>query len=973
MGSVYEAEETTTGRRVAVKVIRAEFADSPDALERFRREGRLAATIQHSRCVFVLGADEEAGRPYIVMELMPGQNLQDSVEATGRLGIPEAIRHILDILEGLEEAHRCGVVHRDVKPSNCFLDSEGRVKVGDFGLAKSLITEQALTRSGAFLGTLLFASPEQIRNDSVDYFTDIYSLCATLYFLLTGRAPFDEGDAASTLARTVTEDAPSMRKSRPELPRTLDKIVLRGLERSRKRRWQSFEELRLALLPFVEPEQCYADMSGRVSAYLIDRVGRLPLEIGVGLALAGVVAVDKATEPGLRMALTMAGSFLLSLLCGLLYYSVPETLWGWSPGKWLMGLRVREAATADYPRWWRSGLRTLWFYLFKDGLPLMAGLVLIGIWSGMRGDREAALTMRVAVISMLLVIVPALMGLAGLGLLASTMRRRNGLRALHEWLSGTTLIRLPERRPRFRAGASTWPKESPLPEGIPRQLGGLRVCALAGQSADGQVFHAQEESLGRPVWLWLRPRDHSPLTARRREIGRPARSRWLAGGVAEDRWFDAVLAAAGQPLLAVVSPRRPLGWVETLTILEQLTEEMLAATHDGTLPERLAPQQVWLQASGQVVLLDVPLAEEGFVRSPIDLLRQVAATALEGSPRATGDLRRPIQAAVPRAASDFLASLGEKGQTLDRVYLALHEVREAPAEISRPLRALQVAANAALVVPGVVCMFSIGPIILFLAVLSSFYGLAKCEFDVAENESLNNLARLDIITLPDVPGKLTAAGRYATGRAENRELWAKFGKLQLQRETVLGGWDLFLSKTLAEFEEEMQDGLFEGPNDLVDQEDLDKRREELGALAFASGFAKPSMIVVPQLLFLLLLWPVTWASWAFLTRGGLVPKLMGIALVDRQGRPAPRWRCFLREVYIWSPVVLLLGGSLLIDVLRLAGGADWDADYLTYAGWLAFGMWWLALLLLPVFAFRSVRGPRRGLHDRLAGLHLVPG
>src|SRR5438445_1978191 len=117
MGTVYEAEDSATGRRVALKLISAEFAASRVSVERFRQEGRLASAIAHPRCVFVLAADEDAGRPYIVMELMPGSTLQDLVQEKGPLPPHEAVAKILDVLEGLQEAHRLGVIHRDVKPS----------------------------------------------------------------------------------------------------------------------------------------------------------------------------------------------------------------------------------------------------------------------------------------------------------------------------------------------------------------------------------------------------------------------------------------------------------------------------------------------------------------------------------------------------------------------------------------------------------------------------------------------------------------------------------------------------------------------------------------------------------------------------------------------------------------------------------------------------------------------------------------
>src|SRR5262249_55375711 len=181
MGTVYEAKGEHTGQRVAVKLLAAPFAAQSHSLERFRQEGQLASLIAHPRCVFVLAADEEAGRPYIVMELMPGDTLRDLIERRGPLPPAEAVAKILDVIDGLREAHRLGILHRDVKPSNCFLLPDGRVKVGDFGLSKSLAADTGLTQTGTFLGTVLYASPEQVRGEGIDYAADVYSVCATLY------------------------------------------------------------------------------------------------------------------------------------------------------------------------------------------------------------------------------------------------------------------------------------------------------------------------------------------------------------------------------------------------------------------------------------------------------------------------------------------------------------------------------------------------------------------------------------------------------------------------------------------------------------------------------------------------------------------------------------------------------------------------------------------------------------------------
>ena len=217
MGTVFEAEDEVHSRRVAIKLISSESLASGEALERFRQEGRLASAVTHPRCVFVLAVDEHQGHPYIVMELMPGTTLQNLVEKQGPLEPADAIAKIMDVMEGLRQFHKLGLIHRDVKPSNCFLEKEGRVKIGDFGLSKSLDGGLDLTRTGTFIGTPLYASPEQIKRDEVDERTDVYSVAATLYYLLTGRPPVRAKDAAEALARIASEPAPPLRGLRPEI------------------------------------------------------------------------------------------------------------------------------------------------------------------------------------------------------------------------------------------------------------------------------------------------------------------------------------------------------------------------------------------------------------------------------------------------------------------------------------------------------------------------------------------------------------------------------------------------------------------------------------------------------------------------------------------------------------------------------------------------------------------------------------
>jgi hypothetical protein len=976
MGSVYEAEETATGRHVAVKLIRPDFADSSDAVERFRREGRLASTILHPRCVFVLAADEEVGRPYIVMELMPGKTLLDLVEKRGPLPVREAVQYILDVIEGLQEAHHGGVVHRDVKPSNCFLDADGRVKVGDFGLAKSLLGPANLTQSGAFLGTLLFASPEQIRNDQVNNLTDVYSVCATLYYLLTGKAPFQDGDtdAAATLARTVTDPLTPMRRHRPDLPSTLDEVVLRGLARSRRQRWQNLEELRLALLPFVTETHAVGEVGWRISAYLCDVLLLIIPELLVQRLLRAW-SPELIPGPGRTLLSVLASS----VLCGLAYFAIPEALWGFTPGKWLMRLRVRDAATDDRPSLWRSVLRTLCFYGFREFLALsVAVLLLIGgvhVWTG----GAITLTMMAAMVG--IAVLPFLSSGLGMLLLAASMRRRNGYRGLHEWLSRTKVIRLPSLRPRFAAPArAAWPENEMLPADVPTRVGTFAVRGVARAAADEKVLYADDEALGRHVWLWLR-RGEQPLPGGRRETARATRPRWLAAG-RQDGWtWDTFVASPGC-LLSDLVKRKRLGWMDTLSVLHQTCAELLAASNDGTLPQMLSAEQLWVQASGQVLLLDT--APRGGVEAatPLDLLRQTAAIALEGRPRSSEELGGPIRAPVPGHARELLERLmgGEDAfLSLAEVEPALAEAHELPEEISRPGRALHVALTALVLAPGLLMMFLVGPALMLIAFSLCVIGRAFVEVGLEKAESELNSAVVGVVSAgPDLPDKLGAAARL---RAEQR-FWQDFSvkrdRLVREREIVVRSVSWFIQRSLPPLEEKFQQRYGEFIRN-YDEDDVDSDDMDVLASLGDDLTVGPSPLAEELLAWHweiaggLLAWPLLWSLWAGLTRGGLGMRLAGMALRDRQGRPAARWRCALRSMMVWVPIAVLLLASVLLDLWRvMSAPAGWSDAAVRLTAWLAWVTWWLALLLLAVYAWVAVCWPNGGPHDRIAGTYPVP-
>ena len=268
MGVVYEAEEIETGRRVALKVLSAERRRDVDR-ERFLREGRLAASLNHPHCVFVFGAWEIDGELVIAMELMR-ETLADRLKHTGRLPFAVAVDAILQVNAGLEAAAAAGILHRDVKPSNCFVDEQRRVKIGDFGISISALTtpERGLATGHRIVGTPGYASPEQLRGDGVDVRTDIYGVGATLYELVTGHAPFDKPDLMSLLMAVANENAPAPHRLDRTIPRGLSQIIVRCLAKKPERRFTSHTALASALQRYSSSRPREASPGRRIVATL---------------------------------------------------------------------------------------------------------------------------------------------------------------------------------------------------------------------------------------------------------------------------------------------------------------------------------------------------------------------------------------------------------------------------------------------------------------------------------------------------------------------------------------------------------------------------------------------------------------------------------------------------------------------------------------------------------------------------------
>jgi hypothetical protein len=246
MAEVWRATDEVLGRPVAVKVLHDRLARDRDVMARFRREAIAAARLSHPAVVRVFDTGDEEGLYYIVLELSEGRTLQDVIDRDAPLSPAEAVAIIRTVLQGLAHAHRGGVVHRDVKPSNILLDGNGLVKVTDFGIAKASFAED-LTTTGNMMGTARYLAPEQVEGGPIDARADLYAAGLVLYELLTGRPPFEaETNLAAATMRLTTEPRPPG-ALRPGIPRRLDEVVMRALARDPDGRYQTAEEMSTAL------------------------------------------------------------------------------------------------------------------------------------------------------------------------------------------------------------------------------------------------------------------------------------------------------------------------------------------------------------------------------------------------------------------------------------------------------------------------------------------------------------------------------------------------------------------------------------------------------------------------------------------------------------------------------------------------------------------------------------------------------
>jgi tetratricopeptide (TPR) repeat protein len=307
MGKVYKVFDREIEEKIALKLLKPEIAAREKTIKRFRNELKYARKISHKNVCRMFDLNREEGKYFITMEYVPGEDLKNVIRMMGRLSVGKAVVIARQMCEGLREAHKLGVVHRDLKPQNVMIDRDGDARIMDFGIAQSLEAE-GITDTGVMIGTPKYMSPEQVAGKKIDHRSDIYSLGIILYEMLTGEVPFDGITALDIALKQKTEEPREPRELNAQIPVELSRVILKCLEKNKELRYQSIEEVHSDLLEIEEQiptkEKIRAEMESdsvtlrkrlRVSSFLLILLFSLVILVGGYLLIKKPLALKKAS------------------------------------------------------------------------------------------------------------------------------------------------------------------------------------------------------------------------------------------------------------------------------------------------------------------------------------------------------------------------------------------------------------------------------------------------------------------------------------------------------------------------------------------------------------------------------------------------------------------------------------------------------------------------------------------------------
>jgi hypothetical protein len=666
MGTVYEAEQVATGRRVALKML-AQQLDSPEMRQRFLREGRLAAGVNHPNSLYIFGSEEIEGLPVITMEIAGSGTLKDKLKKRGPLPVKSAVDAILDVISGLEAAFASGVLHRDVKPSNCFVSPDGSVKVGDFGLSVSTLArdDSYVTATGVIMGTPAYAPPEQLRGDDLDVRADIYSVGATLFTLLTGQAPFEGKNAVQVVANAVNQKPRPVSELREEVPPGLERVVARCLAKQPEGRYDGYMALRNALLPFSSRQPEPASLKLRASAGWVDYlIAFLVPYVPIMLLVGGE---QFHVQPLIDRTLYSARHYLACLGFAFLYFAIVEGIWGGGLGKRLKQLRVVRA-NGRRPGIARALIRILVPVLCCEGvrIPVLMASISISHINEMTSFHVALFFFACFACPW----IPVLLSL--------TARRENAFTTFWDLVSGTRVVVKPKGtvRPSIEPEAQS---EMPV-EG----LESLGPYHLIKEMVPGMWIVAADPVLRRRVWLLRRTASEPPPA--RRNLARSGRLRWLQKVETAEATWDAFEATRGAPFASLLAGGKRVPWETLRHWLHDLASELWAATADRTLPTELSLDHVWISARGHAVLLDEPWPG---IRTPAE---RFPVGEIAGQQRFLNAVAACVESTtLPLHARPVLQNVaGGKFEKISFLTGTLRGILDKPAEVGRGIRAASI-------------------------------------------------------------------------------------------------------------------------------------------------------------------------------------------------------------------------------------------------------------------------------------------
>ncbi|MBV6499502.1 MAG: Serine/threonine-protein kinase PknD [Prosthecobacter sp.] len=937
MGVVYAVTELATGRLLALKVLSHQLADA-DSRARFLREGRVAASINHPNSVYIFGTEEIQGRSVITMELVSGGTLQQRVTEKGPLPVAEAVDAILDVIAGLEAAEIAGVLHRDIKPTNCFIDMDGTVKVGDFGLsipAEGGGRDFDVTKPGVFLGTPAFCSPEQLRGEPLDVRSDIYSVGATLFYLLTGKTPFQGENVMQVIANTLDKAPHDAAKLRPGLPREIVRLIQSCLAKQAGARPQTYSALRKLLLPFRSTAPTVTSVGQRFAAYQIDLI----VALGASWILSLLTREDPMTWTDPSKWGVYTGFTWISLAA---IEIIPQGLWGATIGQASMRLRVM-LSDRSAPGLVRALTRYLILYLPWLILPLL------GNDNDFFGMTE-------------------LVAWAYCPLLFATMRRHNGFAAAHDLLTGTRVVEKTAARS-TKIVASMLPDTADATPSMMEPIGPYQLLGTLEQSVDQTLHLGFDPKLLRRVWL----RVHAQVvTQAQQPAPRFTRLRWIAGGKSQDRCWDAYEAPSGKALLKLL--REPQPWSTARQWLHDLAQELELSRREGSLPSLLSLDRIWITEENRLKLL--PFAAPGTETTPqvnaSTFLNHAAQAMLEGRiPGPEEALSRPAAAPVPAAAREWLRGLVQNSSAA--VLKTLQPLLAQTAEVTRLKRA------GLTLIPAALPLFTLA--LLFLFSLNHEKGRQAEARHPQANEALRLLTHWDAMTiaapfLSDTDNRYPLLTLVKTDKAKARHLLgvlisSRYGQMvndpaEWQSPEVKS---LSISSSILRSRERIEKMVREHANPMA--EDV-AEAERVFEQTFKNHLIKPEkkpareeittdpvdgsahILLSAGLLileaFACLLLTLFW-------RRGVLQRAFRVEYVLGDGQPAGRLRMLQRALLGWTPAT----GLALLVMTR-----SWP---LTTTSQALIGLTTLGAVALWI---QSLTNPRRGLHDRIVRTWPVP-